>query len=157
MFAVAFIIGYIPETGLALIQGYVNKIVKIGTKNWEFISLDKLEGVHLYDRARLLEEGIENIENLAHHNMIDLIARTRIPTPRLVDMFDQSILYLHLDLEKEENRKFLTILKSFGIRNATDLHVALTTPSTQRCLKKVIEEIPLTKMKIIYRSFSDDE
>jgi hypothetical protein len=58
--------------------------------------LTELEGVNLYDRARLSEEGVDNIENLAHHNMIHLLVQTRIPVSRLVDMFDQAILYLHL-------------------------------------------------------------
>ena len=36
--------------------------------------------------------------------MIELIARTRLPTPRLVDMFDQDILYLHLGLQEDANK-----------------------------------------------------
>ena len=89
----------------------------------------------MYDQARLMEEGIENIENLAHHNLMELIVRTRIPTARLVDMFDQAILYLHLGLEDEEDdwgtKKELTenpaepdnrkLLKALGFRTASDL------------------------------------
>ncbi len=157
LFAVAFIIGVIPETGLTLIQDYVRKLVNIGTKDQEVLSLNELEGVHLYDRARLLEEGIENIENFAHHNMIELIARTRIPTPRLVDMFDQAVLYLHLGMDESENRKFLAALKSYGIRTATDLDVALKTERSYNCLKSVTPALPLERMEVIYQAFSDDE
>jgi hypothetical protein len=157
MFAIAFIIGVIPETGLTLIQDYVRKLTNIGEKDQDILSLNQLEGIHLYDRARLLEEGIENIENLAHHNMIELIARTRIPTPRLVDMFDQAILYLHLGLEDEENRKFLATLKSYGIRTATDLDVALGVESSYNSLKNITPSLPLDKMEVIFQAFLDDE
>jgi hypothetical protein len=126
LFVVAFIIGIFPETGMTLIQDQFRLITKQAQEKDTF-SLTRLEGMNLYDRARLLEEGIENIENLAHHNLMELIVRTRITTPRLVDMFDQAILYLHLGLEtgneNSENGKddSRDLLKSLGIRTATDL------------------------------------
>jgi hypothetical protein len=134
--AIAFTIGIFPESALTLIQDYVNKLTARRRGQYqEQYSLKKLEGMNLYDQARLMEEGIENIENLAHHNLMELIVRTRIPTARLVDMFDQAILYLHLGLEDEEDdsgtKKELTenpaepdnrkLLKSLGIRTASDL------------------------------------
>jgi len=134
--AIAFTIGIFPESALTLIQDYVNKITAQRRGQYqEQFSLKKLEGMNLYDQARLMEEGIENIENLAHHNLMELIVRTRIPTARLVDMFDQAILYLHLGLEDEANNSGTendraespsepdnrTLLKSLGIRTATDL------------------------------------
>ena len=157
LFAVAFVIGVIPETGLTLIQDYVRRLTKIGNKEEEVLSLNKLEGIHLYDRARLLEEGIENIENLAHHNMIELIARTRIPAPRLVDLFDQAILYLHLGLQDEENRKFFTLLRSHGIRTATDLDVALGVQSAREGLQNIAPPQTLEKMEVIFQALFDDE
>jgi len=129
LFVVAFIIGIFPETGMTLIQDQFRLITKQSQEKDTF-SLTRLEGMNLYDRARLLEEGIENIENLAHHNLMELIVRTRITTPRLVDMFDQAILYLHLGLEtndednensKNEKDDPHNLLKSLGIRTATDL------------------------------------
>lgn len=129
LFIVAFIIGIFPETGMTLIQDQFRLITKQPQEKDNF-SLTKLEGMNLYDRARLLEEGIENIENLAHHNLMELIVRTRIPTPRLVDMFDQAILYLHLGLEandedqqsrNSERDDARSLLKSLGVRTATDL------------------------------------
>jgi hypothetical protein len=157
LFALAFIIGVIPETGLTLIQDYVRQLTRVGAREKDIFSLNNLEGIHLYDRARLLEEGIENIENLAHHNMIELIARTRIPTPRLVDLFDQAILYLHLGLEEEENRKFLATLKGYGIRTATDLEVALTNSSSYAALQRITPPLPLDRMAIVLQTFIDDQ
>lgn len=129
VYIVAFIIGVFPETGMALIQDQFKLITKQKQEKDNFL-LTRLEGMNLYDRARLLEEGIENIENLAHHNLMELIARTRIPTPRLVDMFDQAILYLHLGSESDADNEDTgnnekddprNLLKGLGVRTATDL------------------------------------
>lgn len=151
--AIAFMIGIFPESGLTLMQDYFNKtITKRRGQDPDVFALTKLEGMNLYDQARLLEEGIENIENLAHHNLMELIARTRIPTARLVDMFDQSILYLHLG---SENQKMRGLLKNLGIRTATDL---------LNC-KKEINDLKdedqykdmVKKLQVIIPALKDDE
>jgi hypothetical protein len=120
--------------------------------------------MNLYDRARLLEEGIENIENLAHHNLMELIVRTRITTPRLVDMFDQAILYLHLGVEtgsekdgngKNEKDASRELLKSLGIRTATDLIKCkneLKAFAEDERYKSII-----SKLDVITTALKDDE
>jgi len=92
------------------------------------LPLTRLEGIDLYDRARLASEGITNIEALAHSDLIELMVQTRIPAPRLVDWVDQSILYLHVPHDDvvphpdgEERLSSLGVLRRYGIRNATDL------------------------------------
>lgn len=181
MLAVIFIVGLFPDTGLALIEDYVKKIINRQVNEKESLPLTLIEGINLYDRARLLEEGIENLENLAHHNLIELVARTRIPTPRLVDMFDQAILYLHIGLsrermnakpnpaqqteipidiqsenpssaEKSEVEDLLFQLKSYGIRTATDLVNVFKRPDL---IKKT--SLPRDKLNVIIDAMSDDE
>jgi hypothetical protein len=156
--ALAFIIGIFPESALTLIQDYVNRLTSILRKGraQDQYSLTKLEGMNLYDQARLMEEGIENIENLAHHNLMELIVRTRIPTARLVDMFDQAILYLHLGKEDDKPNPASTrsMLKELGVRTATDLLA---------CRKRIAaynddNYAPLqAKLEIIVASLQDDE
>lgn len=87
------------------------------------LPLTQLEGIDLYDRARLASEGITNIEALAHSDLIELLVQTRIPAPRLVDWVDQSILYLHVsrDDKDADNHSSYDRLRGVGIRNATDL------------------------------------
>ena len=58
--------------------------------------LTELEGIDLYDRTRLAEEGINNIEALAHADIVDLMSSTRISAAELVDWTDQAILYLRV-------------------------------------------------------------
>jgi hypothetical protein len=94
------------------------------------LPLTQLDGIDLYDRARLASEGITNIEALAHSDLIELLVQTRIPAPRLVDWVDQSILYLHVPRNdivsnghesSAEQLSSYDVLRRVGIRNATDL------------------------------------
>lgn len=127
LLVLAFFIGIVPETGTAIYhdflqsqQGWIGKAIP---SIQEQDPLSRLQGITLYDRARLLEEGIENVENLAHHNLVELMLRTRIPTSRLVDLVDQAVLYLHVSNGRDgpEREVGLDTLRRMGIRTATDL------------------------------------
>jgi hypothetical protein len=127
----AFVIGILPETGMTLIFDSLKQLPWIKTLSPSLAEeqpLTQLEGMNLYDQARLLEEGIENVENLAHHSLPSLMLRTRIATPRLIDHVDQAILYLHLGPApgsgasgKESMVDTRGRLRAYGIRTATDL------------------------------------
>ena len=146
----AFCIGVVPETGVKILQEFLHKgLGRFNESMLERDPLTELEGVDLYDRARLSEEGVDNIENLAHNNMIHLLVQTRIPVSRLVDMFDQAILYLHLrgdlplapsastpiespgpaaESPASEPISMRDYLRNYGIRTATDLLWAWQAP-----------------------------
>jgi hypothetical protein len=125
----SFMVGIVPETATAVIQDFLHTQKWIGNlipSLCERLPLTRLEGITLYDRARLLEEGIDNIENLAHHNLVELMLQTRIPTPRLVDLVDQAILHLHVQERQQQDDQIskglsLQQLQEYGIRTATDL------------------------------------
>jgi hypothetical protein len=138
LYLLAFVVGIIPETATALLQDVLRRrwVSFVAPSLKEKHPLWRLDGITLYDQARLLEEGVENIETLAHHNLIELMLRTRIPAPRLVDLVDQAILYLHAQgpvqvtmeaLAKEADEPELyglwKYLRMYGIRTATDLSV----------------------------------
>jgi hypothetical protein len=59
--------------------------------------LNQLDGLNVWYEARLVEEGIEDMQNLATANLVDVMLHTRVPVARLVDWVDQAQLYLHLD------------------------------------------------------------
>lgn len=121
--AIAFLCGIVPETAVALAREAGRRILgrRFLPSLEEERPITDLEGVNLYDRVRLLEEGVENVENLAHHDLVELMLRSRIPTPRLVDLLDQAILYLHLRGPDHDPRAPLKTLRALGIRTASDL------------------------------------
>jgi hypothetical protein len=136
LLAFVFVAGIVPDTALVYLQEAIRRRSFIPKKYRrsdlvEQHPLTNLEGIDLYDRARLADEGVTNVEGLAYHNLIELMLYTRISPSRLVDWVDQAILYLHVgDLstdgqqEGEARRQALQILSGHGIRTATDLQRA---------------------------------
>ncbi|HTG93065.1 MAG TPA: hypothetical protein VL866_10790 [Pyrinomonadaceae bacterium] len=122
---IAFLIGIVPDEFFTFVREKfrkqaAGKLVPEAEKH----PLTKLEGIDLYDRARLEQEGIVNVESFAHHDLIHLVLETQMPVPRLVDWMDQAILYLHI-IEEEDvvapAKSVRRTLRSYGIRTATDL------------------------------------
>jgi hypothetical protein len=126
----AFVIGVVPEEFFTLIRERFRGRGKLGKDAAKIVPeaekhpLTKLEGIDLYERARLEQEGIVNVESFAHHDLIHLVLGTQIPVPQLVDWMDQAILYLHIVEESRSGEGQDTArrrLREFGIRTTTDL------------------------------------
>jgi fumarate reductase subunit D len=173
MLIIAFAIGIMPETARAILQDFLMQqpfgrwIPSLRKK----LPLTKLEGITLYDQTRLLEEGIDNIENVAHHDLITLMLNTRIPTARLVDLVDQAILYLHVhDLEyaygqDEELPAALRRLREYGIRTATDLEIAYLAAARrgeEAAFLNILEDgqtppAGIARLRVILDTLADDD
>lgn len=132
-----FFAGVVPETVLRWLLD--KSTLKSKALREEMAPLTDLEGIDLYDRTRLADEGVTNVQALAHHNLVELMINTRIAVPRLVDWVDQSILYLHVvppaaisserggDASGSETDRLALLrnLRAYGIRTATDLIVCV--------------------------------
>jgi hypothetical protein len=134
LFVVAFLAGIVPETALVLIQESVRGAIgsRLPGIDQDPDQLTRLEGIDLYDRARLFDEGVTNVESLAHHDVVELMLQTRIPVPRLVDWVDQAILYLHAGPPSAgagSRAERVKQLRDYGIRTATDLDNAFAGAS----------------------------
>jgi hypothetical protein len=140
--AFAFLIGFFPELGLRALRqtlAGVMRALPIGTD--ERFPLRQLDGVTIWVQARFLEEGIEDMQNLATANLVDLMLHTRMPISRLVDWIDQAFLYLRVGngngrssktdqgtTDESGDRK---LLRRYGIRTATDLLNAFDKTGTK--------------------------
>jgi hypothetical protein len=170
----AFAAGIVPETALVWIRENLRGEPgrEFGRMIAERDPLTQLEGIDLYDRARLLDEGISNIEGLAHHDLIQLLLQTRIPAPRLVDWTDQAILYLHAGTAGDtgtENSSQITrqetlrCLKAFGIRTATDLEQAHWEATHRDDLEAFLKIVPPAgegvppRLSVILDTLRDEE
>lgn len=143
LLVIAFSTGIFPETGLTLILEKA-RVQFAGEKH----PLTKLEGIDLYDRSLLEDEGINNVQALAKHDFVNLILSTHIPVPRLVDWVDQAVLYLHLHQDipgaevsqKDHPAPLLDSLRSYGIRTATELQRALKDKTTRSTVLKIFDQ-----------------
>jgi hypothetical protein len=126
----AFFIGIFPQIGVQILKAGVNKAFKGVVPSLDSkYPLSDLDGLTIWDQARLFEEGIEDLHGLVTANLVDVILGTRIPVDRLVDWLDQALLYLHVPADSG-GRKPREALRTLGIRTATDLERAWTATGT---------------------------
>jgi hypothetical protein len=127
--SLAFLIGFFPLLGMQIVQRAVTVTFRrlVHTLKTPY-PLSDLDGLNIWYEARLLEEGIEDMQNLLTGNLVDIILHTRVPVGRLVDWIDQAALHLLVDPpgndQKERPTHDRNILRRLGIRTATDLETA---------------------------------
>jgi hypothetical protein len=132
--AVAFVIGFFPLVGLQVLQRLTAKVLQtVVPPVASAYPLDHLDGLNLWYEARLVEEGVENMQNLTTMNLVDVILHTRVPPGRLVDWIDQAFLLLHLGPDDpsdaaQDGDSGRLALRRVGIRTATDLLKAFSVP-----------------------------
>jgi hypothetical protein len=174
MLLLAFFVGIVPETGTAIVADVLQQwkaVAKAIPSLGEDHPLSRLEGISLYDRAQFLEVGIENVESLAHHDIVELMLWTRIPTARLVDFVDQAILYLHVRgpvgaavTAEDDECGARTVLLRHGIRTASDLERAYAQAAARSRSEagRLIELIDapgstVHRLQVVMDAMADDE
>ena len=117
----AFFIGVFPQIGVQVLKAGLGKLLSHAVPPMTArFPLSDLDGLTVWDQARLLEEGIEDVHALATANLVDLLLGTRVPVNTLIDWVDQSLLCLSVPQEPG-GRQPRESLRMFGIRTATDL------------------------------------
>jgi hypothetical protein len=118
LLVIGFVIGVFPEVAWQIIQTAFSKTINfIHLKSMESdLPLSDLDGLTVWHEARLAEEDIENIPNMATTDLVELFINTRFPPERIIDWVDQAILYTQLGAE---NKEFRDVLRLQGIRTAT--------------------------------------
>ena len=109
---IAFVVGFFPLVAMQALNraAALGLRVVVPTLTTEY-PLSQLDGLNIWYEARLIEEGIEDMQNLVTANLVDVILHTKVPVGRLVDWVDQAYLYTHLDRiergrhEEQKNRR----------------------------------------------------
>jgi hypothetical protein len=103
--------------------------------------LSAIDGLSVWHEARLDEEDIENVPNLATADIVDLMLNTKISPNRIIDWVDQAILLLVVQPDTQgKPRDIEAKLDDNGIRTASALVTAAQTPAgQQRC---IVDSLP---------------
>ena len=98
LFAIAFVIGVFPSVGWQFLQQtLIRKPIGLVVDSLEpKHKLGDLDGLNIWYESRLLEVGVEDMQNLTTTDIVDLMLNTRIPVDRIVDWIDQAFLYLRV-------------------------------------------------------------
>jgi hypothetical protein len=153
--AFAFLVGVFPMVGVRALQSLVSLPLRGLLPNLrKDYPLSDLDGLNIWYESRLLEEGIEDMENLSTANIVDVMLRMRVPVNRLVDWIDQSLLYLRV--KDQEDRPERTTLRRLGIRTATDLEDALHPVAASRWMEPFRTIEPAGYLKGIQEALNGD-
>jgi hypothetical protein len=125
----AFFAGFFPDEWLRFLNDRVNSTFRrlrplLGRSTVPVSDLDSLTGLDIYDRARLAEEGVDNVQALAKPDLVSLLMHTRIPSARLLDWVDQAVLQVYAGpvcADDDEGGVMNRRLREAGIRRATQL------------------------------------
>jgi len=145
LLVVGFVIGVFPRVVWQVVQAAVKRFTGAAVLLPSLqaqLPISDLDGLTVWHEARLEEEDVENIPNMATADLVDLMIDTRFPAERIIDWVDQAILYTHLGPEKEEGDKprQRDLLRMHGIRTASALVEAFYR-SEQRNERQAFEKI----------------
>ena len=72
------------------------KLLNIGKPKQNDLPLQMVRGINIWKEYRLEEEGVENVQNLATADVVELAVKTHYNFRTLIDWIDQSILLARL-------------------------------------------------------------
>ncbi|HSA79539.1 MAG TPA: hypothetical protein VLE23_01870 [Geminicoccaceae bacterium] len=112
---IAFMTGMLPGAALHYLQERFLKLVEYFEDSAHALSLGMIEGMNRHHEVRLSEVGIDNAQNLAEANLVELILRTPFGPDQLLDWIAQAQLYVYV-------KDKIQTLRRYGIRTALDLY-----------------------------------
>ncbi|MFT6102157.1 MAG: hypothetical protein ACJATV_000891 [Granulosicoccus sp.] len=110
---VAFFAGIFPERLLNWLQDTVGDIFSKKTHMAHTLPLEMIEGVSSFHKARLSELGIDNVQNLAHASLVEIIVKTPFSPRVIVDWMAQARLCL-------EFKEQVNCIRLAGVRSILD-------------------------------------
>jgi hypothetical protein len=114
LLVIGFVIGVFPQVAWQIIQTAFSKTISfIHLKSMESdLPLSDLDGLTVWHEARLEEEDIENIPNMATTDLVELFINTRFPPERIIDWVDQAILYTQLGAKIRDSATYCAYMAS---------------------------------------------
>lgn len=144
LFVLSFAVGAFPLIVWQLVANVLKKLpgAMIALPNLEGTQpLSKIDGLSVWHEARLDEEDIENVPNLATADIVDLMLNTKISPNRIIDWVDQAILLMVLPPSAERQPESINaVLQVHGIRTGSALIAATQTQSGQK--QAVVDGFP---------------
>lgn len=98
--ALYFSIGFLTSTILNWVLEGTMKLLTITQPKRDEVPLQMIRGIDIWKQYRLEEEGIEDAQNLATADVVDLAVRTHYSVRTLVDWMDQSIILTRLTYDQ---------------------------------------------------------
>jgi len=139
LYITGFVIGVFPPIVWQFVQSAFKRVgaTFVLPNLRSELPINDLDGLTVWHEARLEEEGIENIPNMATADIVELVVQTRFPGEQIIDWVDQAILFTSMGPDPEPRKK----LRVHGIRTATSLQVGYEKarlPEDRQAFEKIL-------------------
>jgi len=121
--AIGFGAGLFPDAALASLNQKLRKMLLESDPLLETFPLDLIQGVSPFRKLRLFEMGLDNCENLAAANAVELFLKSNLKLVEVVDWIGQAQLAVLVG-----SKNFVT-MQSNGYRTVIDLHRGAGSPA----------------------------
>lgn len=145
---IAFLTGMFPDNALRYLREKIH-IFKQTEKKSHDLPLEMIEGVSVFHMIRLGEVGIDNGQNLAEANIIELILKTPFNPSQLIDWIAQAKLYVYFKDDIEN-------LRRIGVRTIFDLLGACNNKEQQVQIAKE-GKVPELSLSILCERIQEDK
>ncbi|MEO6751243.1 MAG: tetratricopeptide repeat protein [Chthoniobacteraceae bacterium] len=112
----AFALGYFPNLAIRWFGRISRTSMHESQRRSDALPLAMIDGISELHEARLQDEGIDNVQNLATGDIKDLVERTPFSAQQIVEWVDQALLYLYV------NPGEIDAFRRAGVRSVTDFH-----------------------------------
>ncbi|MDY6972300.1 MAG: hypothetical protein SV775_08220 [Thermodesulfobacteriota bacterium] len=144
----AFLAGMFPQRALQYLQERVRFSPRDNESKADPLPLSMIEGVDIFQRVRLFEEGIDNAQNLAKANLVELLLRTPFNPRQIIDWIGQARLYLYF-------RSDILNLRRASMRTIYDLKNVGKTEDRLRALADD-SGLPFERLALVYDIIKND-
>ena len=145
----AFFAGMFPQRALQYMQDKVHFMNSNDKMKADPLPLQMIEGIDLYERTRFVEVGVDNAQNLAKSNFIELIIRTPFNPREIIDWIGQARLYLYF-------KNDIVHLRNAGVRTIFNLKTLGEDEEQLARIALLAKEVPIEKLKLVYAIIKDD-
>jgi len=145
----AFFAGMFPQRALQYMQDKVHFMNSNDKMKADPLPLQMIEGIDLYERTRFVEVGVDNAQNLAKSNFIELIIRTPFNPREIIDWIGQARLYLYF-------KNDIVHLRNAGVRTIFNLKTLGEDEEQLERIALLAKEVPIEKLKLVYAIIKDD-
>lgn len=122
---IGFAVGVFPVVAWQITRNLMVKVFRFALPSLQpEMALDCLDGLTVWHEARLEEEDIENVPNMATADIVSLLISTRFPADRIIDWVDEAILLTYLgpnQVSKSQQGSARQLLARHGIRTSSAL------------------------------------
>jgi hypothetical protein len=110
----AFSLGFFPYLATRWFSRLAHSALSERQHRADQFPLGLIDGISPLHESRLLDEGIDNLQNLASASIEDLLCHTRYSAQQVVEWIDQAVLYTYLE------RSEIDSFRRGGIRSISD-------------------------------------